>query len=179
VSPSRSRHLAGRFVGALRPGPPAAVDVEWVASILTPAEFELWSRQPNHDKRHAVGVARGVDAALVGTAHEHEHEWLACALLHDIGKLDARLSVYGRVVATMSGAAAGHEMADAWSERSGFTRRVGLYLRHPELGADQIRLVGGSEAAARWAAAHHLAARPTDLGIPPAVVDALDAADND
>ena len=58
----------------------------------------------------------------------------SAALLHDIGKLDARLGVYGRVVATVSGAAAGREHADAWSESSGFTRRVGLYLRHAELG---------------------------------------------
>jgi putative nucleotidyltransferase with HDIG domain len=179
VSARRARHLAVRFFGALRPGPPAAHDVEWVALILTPAEFELWSRQPEHDRRHSIAVARGVQRALDGTSYADDDRWLTCALLHDIGKLDSRLSVYGRVVATVSGAAGGHDMGDAWSERRGFTRRVGLYLRHPELGADRIRLVGGPEEAARWAAAHHLADRPADLGIPSIVVDALDAADND
>ena len=104
----------------------------------------------------------------------------SAALLHDIGKLDARLGVYGRVVATVSGAAAGREHAEAWSETSGFTRRVGLYLRHPELGADRIRLAGEPEEAALWAAAHH---DPDTLGrrspIPEPVIVALDAADND
>ena len=88
--------------------------------------------------------------------------------------------MYGRVVATVSGAAAGREHADAWSESSGFTRRVGLYLRHPELGADRIRIAGEPEEAARWAAAHH---DPSDAGttspIPETVIVALDAADND
>jgi hypothetical protein len=70
-------------------------------------------------------------------------------------------------------------MADAWSERSGFTRRVGLYLRHPELGADRIRLLGGPEEAAQWAAAHHDRAAWDGLTIPRDVVLALAAADDD
>ena len=70
-------------------------------------------------------------------------------------------------------------MADAWSERSGFTRRVGLYLRHPEIGADRIRLAGGPEEAARWAAAHHAPDTWSSLTIPAPVVAALAAADDD
>ncbi len=179
MSRSRAGHLTRRFVVALRPGAPSDADAAWVARVLTSAELDHWVRQPNHDRRHAVQVARDVDAALAATEHAGDPRWLECALMHDIGKLDSRLSVYGRVVATVSSAAAGHGMADAWSGRSGFTRRVGLYLRHPELGADRIRLAGGSEEAAQWAAAHHLGELPTDLGIPDAVVDALRAADDD
>ena len=70
-------------------------------------------------------------------------------------------------------------MAEAWSERRGITRRIGLYLRHPELGASRIRLAGGPEAAAQWAEAHHTPDTWPDLELPPAVVAALDAADND
>ena len=112
-------------------------------------------RQPNHDQRHAIGVARDVQARLAGTEYADDPRWLSAALLHDIGKLDSRLGVYGRVVATVSGAAAGREHAEAWSESSGFTRRVGLYLRHAELGADRIRIAGEPEEAALWSAAHH------------------------
>jgi hypothetical protein len=172
-------HLSRRFFGALRPGPPRADDVEWARTVLGPDAFALWQRQPNHDRRHAIGVARGVQAQLAGTPYADDPVWLSCALLHDIGKLDARLGVYGRVVATMAGAAAGGDMADAWSARGGFTRRVGLYLRHPEIGADRIRLVGAPEEAARWAAAHHSSPKPDDLGIPDVVVVALDTCDND
>jgi hypothetical protein len=70
-------------------------------------------------------------------------------------------------------------MADAWSEKSGFTRRVGLYLRHPELGADRIRLASGPEEAARWAAAHHTPDAWARTGIPEVVIAALVAADDD
>ena len=119
------------------------------------------------------------EAQLAATPYADDPRWITAALMHDIGKLDARLGVYGRVVATVSGAAGGPGLADAWSARSGFTRRVGLYLRHPEIGADRIRLLGGPEEAAQWAAAHH--DRPTwdALAIPDTVVTALAAADND
>ena len=172
-------HLAGRFFGALSPAPPKAADVEWVRGVLNDDCFSQFRRQPNHDQRHAIGVARDVERRLADTPYAGDDRWLAAALLHDIGKLDGRLSVYGRVVATVAGSVAGHDMAEVWSTKSGFTRRVGLYLRHAELGADRIRLAQGPEEAARWAAAHH---HPDDwdaTGIPPEVLTALDAADND
>jgi HD domain len=172
-------HLAGRFTRALWPGPPRAADVEWVRSVLDPAAFAQFRRQPNHDQRHAIGVARDVQARLEGTPYADDDRWLAAALLHDIGKIDARLGVYGRVVATVAGATAGRDMADAWSAKQGFTRRVGLYLRHAELGADRIRIAQGPEEAARWAAAHHRPEQWEGTGIPTPVVEALDAADND
>jgi putative nucleotidyltransferase with HDIG domain len=172
-------HLSGRFVRALWPGPPRAADVAWVEGVLTPDGFVHFRRQPNHDQRHAIGVARDVQARLADTPYADDPQWLSAALLHDIGKLDSRLGVYGRVVATVSGSVAGREHADAWSESSGFTRRVGLYLRHAELGADRIRIVGEPEEAARWAAAHHDASTWSELDIPDEVIEALDAADND
>lgn len=175
----RVRHLAGRFVRALWPGPPRPADERWVAAVLSPAQHAQWRLQPSHDRRHTIRVARTVEARLAGTPYEGDLRWIAAALLHDIGKLDARLGVYGRVVATVSAAAAGDDLADAWSERRGFTRRVGLYLRHPELGADRIRLAGGPEEAVRWAEVHHEPSAWHTVGIPEPVVDALAAADDD
>jgi hypothetical protein len=172
-------HLSGRFVRALWPGPPRADDVAWVESVLTPAGFAQFRRQPNHDQRHAIGVARDVETRLAGTEYAGDRRWICAALLHDMGKLDARLGVYGRVVATMSGAIAGRDQAEAWSTSRGFTRRVGLYLRHTELGGDRIRLAGEPEEAARWSAAHHDPSTWAELPIPEPVVVALDAADND
>ena len=172
-------HLARRFVGALRPGGPRSRDVEWVGAILGDEELALWSRMPDHDRRHSILVARRVERALAGTEAAGDPRWLAAALLHDVGKLDAGLGVLGRVGATLAGGAAGHERAEAWSTRRGITRRVGLYLRHPELGATRIRVAGGREEAARWAAAHHRPEAWGATGIPPAVVDALVAADDD
>jgi hypothetical protein len=176
---TRARHLAGRFFGALRPGGPRASDVVWVESVLQPGELALWSKMPAHDRRHSVAVARRVEASLAGSEYAGDARWPAAALLHDVGKLDSHLSVFGRAAATMAGAAAGHEWADAWSSKRGVTRRFGLYLRHPELGADRIRMAQGREDVARWAAAHHDAEQWEATGIPTPVVDALRAADND
>jgi hypothetical protein len=173
------RHLAGRFTRALYPGKPRADDLAWVATILTPDADVLFRRQPRHDQRHAIAVARGVQARLAGAPEADDPRWLAAALLHDIGKLDARLGIPGRVVATVSASVGGRDMAEAWSSSSGFTRRVGLYLRHAELGPDRIRIAGGPEEAARWAAVHHDPSAWSDLDFPPPVVAALDESDND
>jgi hypothetical protein len=175
----RVRHLSGRLVRALWPGAPGVDDVAWVETVLTADGFAQFRRQPNHDQRHAIGVARDVQNRLTGTEYADDPRWLAAALLHDVGKLDSRLGVYGRVVATVSGATAGRDHAEAWSESRGFTRRVGLYLRHAELGADRIRIAGEPEEAAIWAAVHHDPTQWDELAIPEPVIVALDEADND
>jgi hypothetical protein len=175
----RARHLTRRFFAALWPGRPAASDDAWVRTFVNPAEYEIWARTANHDRRHSIGVARSVQVALSGTAYADQPEWLEAALLHDVGKLDSRLGIFGRVGATLAGWAAGHDMADVWSGKRGITRRVGLYLRHGELGATRIRFVGGSESAARWAAAHHEPDTWSATGIPTPVIEALHAADDD
>jgi hypothetical protein len=175
----RVRHLARRFFGALRPGGPSPDDAAWVATVLEPAEHDLWQRMPAHDRRHAVAVARRVEAALAGTSDDGDERWLAAALLHDVGKLDSGLGVLARAGATVAGAVAGHDMADAWSEKRGITRRVGLYLRHAELGETRLGVIGARPEAAAWAGAHHDEERWRTLDFPSHVVTALDAADDD
>ena len=126
------------------------------------------------DRRHAIAVARRVSTVLGPTA---PRPVLAAALLHDVGKIDARLGTYGRVVATLAGKMAGAPMALAWSETQGFTRRVGLYLRHAELGADRLRLAGSDPLTVAWAAEHH---RPSEYwSLPPETAIVLKAADDD
>lgn len=176
---ARPVHLVRRFVGALSPARPRADDVMWVAGVLTEGELATWRRLPRHDRRHSIRVARDVEAALAGTEYAGDPRWIEAALLHDVGKLDSGLGVLGRVGATLAGAAAGHDLAEAWSAKRGVTRKVGLYLRHPELGADRIRMDGGSPQAAAWAACHQDPDRWSGCGLPPAVVAALAAADDD
>jgi hypothetical protein len=180
---SRVGHLSRRFVGALSPVPPRAEDVAWVGTVLAPTELTLWTAMPVHDRRHSIAVARRTATALEGTADASD-DWVAAALLHDVGKLDAHLGPFRRALATAAGAAAGPGIADAWSTKRGITRRFGLYLRHPELGAVRIRFVGGRERAARWAEVHQTL-QPDDrttwdgLDFPEPVVRALHDADDD
>ncbi|HZP28860.1 MAG TPA: hypothetical protein VFC99_07900 [Acidimicrobiia bacterium] len=176
---SRLGHLARRFFGALRRGGPRPADFEWVGEVLEPGELALWSKMPDHDRRHSVAVARRVEAQLAGTEHAGDTRWPAAALLHDVGKLDSHLSVVGRVLATMAGGAAGHEWADAWTTKRGVTRRFGLYLKHPQLGSDRILVAEGRPEVARWAAVHHDAGEWDRCGLPAPVVEALRAADDD
>ena len=165
----RAAHLSARFVSSLVPRKVSAPNRVWVASILEPAEFELWLRMSRADAVESVGVARRVEQAL--RAHPRVDSNTDClrqsdstirlddvcaaALVHDVGKLDSGLAPNGRAVATVAGALAGHEIAAAWSSSRGFRRRAGLYLRHHELGADRIGLIGGRRCAADWARAHH------------------------
>jgi putative nucleotidyltransferase with HDIG domain len=171
-------HLAGRFFGALRPGGPTEADRAWVEAVLEPVEYGLWARQPGYDRRHSAEVARQVEAALAGGAHADDSRWLACALLHDIGKLAAGLGIPGRVLATLVGRATDGAVAD-WEEYRGLRRRIALYLRHAELGADMIEMAGGRAEVAHWAGAHHDRARLDASLFPATVVAALVAADND
>lgn len=166
-------HLVRRFFGSLWPvGPPAASE-RWVAEVLSPAELQLWRRMGRADRRHAAGVGRRVDAALGGAPAPV----VAAALLHDVGKTASGLGTYGRVVATVAGGLTGRAYADLWASTRGFTRRVGLYLRHPALGADMLALAGSDPLTVSWAAEHHLPEEEWTL--PADVGRALKAADDD
>ena len=169
-------HLTTRFFGSLRPGGPKAADREWVAEQLSAAELELWSSMSGPDRRHSVGVARRVERAL---GAEATPPVMAAALLHDVGKVDAHLRTYGRVAATLSGAMIGRDpdVIRAWCRAGGFTRRVGLYLRHPDLGGDQLALAGSDPLTVAWAREHHLPAE--QWTIPAEIADALHEADDD
>ncbi len=171
---TRSGHLARRFFGSLRPGGPRAADDAWARDQLIPGEVELWVQMRNPDRRHAVGVARRVERAL---GAEAERPVLAAALLHDVGKIVAGLRTYGRVVATLAAAIAGRATAADWSRSRGFTRKVGLYLQHAELGADLLAMAGSDPLTVAWAREHH--SPEEKWTVPAAVGAALKDADDD
>jgi hypothetical protein len=170
----RLGHLTKRFFGSLWPAAPRSADEAWVRSVLSEPEHNLWRRMGRADRRHAVGVARRVEGALGADATAPV---LAAALLHDVGKVSAGLGTYGRVVATLAGAAAGRTMAGAWTQGRGFTRRVGLYLRHADVGADMLAMAGSDPLTVTWARQHHLPAEQWTL--PSRLAEALKQADDD
>jgi hypothetical protein len=102
---------------------------------------------------------------------------VAAALLHDSGKVESRLGTLSRVVATVAAMVAGRQRAASWSEGTGFASRIGLYLRHPELGAALLAAAGSAPLTTAWAAEHHLPeARWT---VPPDLGRVLKSADDD
>jgi hypothetical protein len=153
---------------------PGPVDRAWALEHLSEGEQAVWRRLSPVDRRHAAGVAR---RAVAGLGGEVADDVVAAALLHDAGKAVSGLGPWSRAGATVAAGIAGRERAEAWSERAGARRRVGLYLRHPELGADLLAGAGSAPLTVAWAAEHHLPeARWT---VPPAVGRALKAADDD
>jgi hypothetical protein len=169
-----SAHLAKRFFGSLRPGGPKRSHDVWGGAQLLPGEVELWSKMPNPDRRHAVGVAHEVLRSL---GHEATRPVLAAALLHDVGKTVSGLRTFGRVAATLAGMAAGRARAVTWTEGRGFTRKVGLYLEHPRLGGDLLAMAGTDPFTEAWAREHHLP--PDQWTLDPHLAGALKAADDD
>jgi hypothetical protein len=167
-------HLVKRFFGSLVPFGPSAADAAWIHDVLLDGEREVWQRMSRADRRHAAGVARRVERALGGEA---TRPVLAAALLHDCGKTASGLGTYGRVIATLSVKVAGRDTAVAWSETRGFTRRVGLYVEHPRLGADLLGMAGSAPLTVAWTAEHHLPSE--DWTVPREIGEALKAADDD
>lgn len=155
----RPAHRARRFFRTLVAPRPSAEDTAWAESHLSDAERRLFVRMSTADRSHSIEVARTVDANLdrLGlTAADPEARWvIAAALLHDVGKTVSGLGTYGRVMATLSGAAGGAEMAPLWAERRGMTRKIGLYLQYPRLGADLLGMAGSDPRVCAWAAEHH------------------------
>jgi len=172
-------HLVGRFFGMLAPVGPRAERRSWAESHLNEAEVTLFRRMKLADQRHAAGVAWRASKGFEAAGIEPTTPMLAAALLHDVGKTEARLGVYGRVVATVCGIVAGDDtqVIKDWTKVGGFTRRVGLYLQHPRLGGDVVALAGSDPLVEAWTREHHLP--PERWTIDPAVGAVLKAADGD
>ena len=176
---ARPLHWAGRFFSSIRPGGPPAADLAWADGLLSDRERSLFLRMSSADRRHAIDVARRVDATLGDEALGHEvarrDEVLVAALLHDIGKTAAGLSTYGRVVATLCRYAGGAAVAELWQDTRGFTRRVGLYIRYPILGAEMLQVADSAPWVVAWSREHHL--DEEEWTVPPAIGRVLVAAD--
>lgn len=165
-------HLVRRFLGSLSPRPLDPDDDRWVRGILGSGESALWDRMPLADRKHAAGVAREVAADLGAP----DRAVLAAALLHDVGKIDAGLGTFGRVVATMCSMAVGREKASRWTG-SGPRGRIGRYLRHDQIGAELLARAGADPLTVSWAREHHL--DPARWSLDADVARALSAADDD
>lgn len=176
----RPGHRARRFLRSAIGGAPAPEDVAWARSHLSAAEARLFARMTNNDRRHSIAVARSVVERLGGpdaVAADADRAWVVpAALLHDVGKTVAGLGTYGRVVATLSGWVGGHDMAEAWADTRGMTRRVGLYLQYERLGAEQLAVAGSDPRVVAWAREHHLGEE--DWSVPVEEGRALAAADD-
>jgi len=119
-------HLTKRFVLSLVPSQVQQIERQWIQSVLSPSEFDVWNNMMVQDRRHSVMVGRRfVKHRLAAMQSE-----IAGALLHDVGKSVARLGTVGRVIATLVGPR---------------TNRFRQYHDHESIGATMLRSIGSDE----------------------------------
>jgi len=150
-------------------------------ALLLPGERALWQRMSGPDRRHAVGVAQDTVEGLGGG--EPSREVIAAALLHDVGKVEARLGTFSRVGVTLAAMAAGRTRVLAWAGstpeggRVSLRHRIGLYLAHDQVGEELLRAAGSHVLTVTWAREHHL--EPARWTVDAKLGAALKAADGD
>ena len=169
----RILHLIRRFWFSLWPAGPRPDEDRWARGLLSEREQQLWSRMSRPDRRHAIAVARRAESVLEADATDPV---LVAALLHDVGKTVADLGAFGRVIATLSAAVAGEDMARVWARGRGLTRRVGLYIDYPTLGVDLLELAGSDPFVVAWSREHHWP--PEEWSVDPELGAVLAAADD-
>jgi HD domain len=167
---ARLRHLTGRFFGSLRPAPVGDADRAWVRRVLTREEFDVWETLGRADRAESLAVAHRVEHALGPGVDDR---WLAAALLHDVGKTDARLGTIGRAATTAVAGVVSHRRARRW------TNRFGAYVAHDDRGAARLEAVGARPEAVAWARAHHRPELWCATGIPADLCEILAVADGD
>jgi hypothetical protein len=91
-----ARHLVLRFFGHYRARPLGPDEQRYVHDHLSARCAELFWKQSVPDQRHAVIVARRVEAAFPG-----DREVIEAALLHDIGKWRPNPRAVSRSIATI------------------------------------------------------------------------------
>jgi hypothetical protein len=182
---SRVAHLVSRFFTSLFPRRLDEQTTAWVHRALASGELHLWEGLDRADRAEAVGVAQRFEAELAATelnetGREVDPDWIAAALLHDVGKQASAFGPVGRVLATVVVALAGKDRARAWARHAGGVRaRIGRYAAHDTLGAELLEVAGSSPAAREWAGAHHRPDRWAGTGIPLDVCRALARADGE
>ena len=111
---------------SLVPSQVQQIERQWVQSVLSPGEFDVWNNMMMQDRRHSVLVGRRF-VKHRPTAMQSE---IAGALLHDVGKSVARLGTFARVIATLVGPR---------------TNRFRQYHDHEQIGATMLRSIGSDE----------------------------------
>lgn len=107
--------------------------------------------QPAIDQRHGY-----LAASYVAGHFPQRLELIRAALLHDVGKRNARLGVIGRSLVTGLGKVGLGRLVD----RKG--GRADLYLRHGELAAEELFELGADPLVVAFARFHH-ARRPPEI----------------
>ena len=166
----RAKHLSTRFFASVWAQDPDAADVAWVKLVLTPKELGVWKTLGRADRAESVAVAR---TFVRERGAEAEPQYVAAALLHDVGKTDAHLGPIGRSVATVVAGVVSHGRARS------MPNRIGRYIAHDDRGAARLETAGARREPVVWARIHHRSESWPESGIPADICAALARADGE
>jgi len=150
-------------------------DLALVESVLTnPAQRELFQRMTVADRRHAVALLRAL------RAQRHTHPALMqAALLHDVAKSGAGISVFHRVVIVLLQALRPGWLAWLADDGGGPWRRpFAQYLHHPTVGAGWAEAAGCLPLAVSMIRRHQLPLSPQSGTLEDELLGHLQAADD-
>jgi hypothetical protein len=119
-----------------------------LSEYLTPPQVELFQRMPRSDQRHGLDVFHAL-----GSKRHYDHDLLAAALLHDVGKSGGvlsrskggRLRLWHRVLIVLLEALSPRLVARlASDEPCSWRYPFFIHHHHPELGAQLAQAAGCS-----------------------------------
>ena len=167
-------HLSKRFFFSLKPGKLSEEDICWIRSHLSENEYLQWEKLSIADRHHSHQVARQAEPVVA----QHGKEFVAAALLHDIGKLKSGFGTFGRVFATLCCFLFPLRKMEKWSERTkGLRRRLIDYAKHPALGAELLKEIGSGQQTITWVLEHH--SERENWKTPIEIAEVLSNSDND
>lgn len=127
-----------------------------VAALLSPAALRLFASMSPADQRHSLRVCRGLQAR----GHD-EHDILAAALLHDVGKAAGRVPFWTRPLIVL-GKRCSPRLLTRLTVYPIETHRLPAWRRalsyawwHAEVGADLAARAGLSSRAVHYIRSHH------------------------
>ncbi len=106
-------------------------ELEEIEDRLNPGELGLFERMSDSDQRHAYRVYTSLK-----TRGQVDPDLLAAALLHDVGKIKCKLSIWDRSVAVI-GERVAPQKVDRWGGVDGARWKRSFVIRkhHPDWGA--------------------------------------------
>lgn len=119
---------------------PTQDDLVLARTVLTPEQFNLFTRLQPSEQAHSLGIYHALQAE-----GRREPDLLAAALLHDIGKSCYPLQIWERVLIV-----AAKTILPEQTERWGYTRSSGwrrpfvVAKQHPAWGAELAQNAGAS-----------------------------------
>ncbi|MCA9934843.1 MAG: HD domain-containing protein [Ardenticatenaceae bacterium] len=133
-------YRVGQFWRLLAASPLAVEAQLVVTAVLNPTQQQLFARFTPGDQWHSYQVLRTLEEA----GHTHPDLQVA-ALLHDIGKTQARLTLWGRTLIVLTQHFFSAQLA-VWGQGTaqGWKRPFVIKAQHPAWGADMAAAAGCS-----------------------------------